>query len=121
MEFAGNLVPILKTGEQPYLSFRAFKENRVAFTMRVRDQDEDSIGRIIFMSEARVAKGEPAQVPLCTLNLVLPQNIIQDMDRSEPDLLGIEKDLSYLRHGISKFLTNCICYLFRIKSLNFYR
>lgn len=102
MEFAGNLVPILKSGEQPNLGFRAFKENRIAFTMRVRDPDEDIVGRIIFMSEARAAKGEPPQVPLCTLNLVLPQNIIPDLDRSEPDLLAIDKDLSYLRHGISK-------------------
>lgn len=102
MEFAGNLVPILKSGEQPNLSFRAFKENRLAFTMRIRDPDEDNIGRIMFMAEARVAKGEPAQVPLCTLNLVLPQEIIPDLDRSEPDLLTIDKDFSYLRHGLSK-------------------
>lgn len=37
MEFAGNLVPILQSGDQPKLGFKAFKENRLAFTMRLRD------------------------------------------------------------------------------------
>lgn len=55
----------------------------------------------MFMADARVAKGEAAQTPLCTLNLVLPSNVIADLDRSDPDLLAIDKDLSYLRHGIS--------------------
>lgn len=38
MEFAGNLVPILQSGDQPKLGFQAFRENRLAFTMRLRDQ-----------------------------------------------------------------------------------
>lgn len=37
MEFGGNLVPILQSGEQPKMGFKAFKENRLAFTMRLRD------------------------------------------------------------------------------------
>lgn len=37
MEFAGNLVPVLQSGEQPKLGFRAFRENRCAFTVRLRD------------------------------------------------------------------------------------
>lgn len=37
MEFSGNLVPILQSGDQPRLDFKAFKENRLAFTMRLRD------------------------------------------------------------------------------------
>jgi ankyrin len=37
MEFAGNLVPVLQSGEQPRLGFKAFRENRLAFTMRLRD------------------------------------------------------------------------------------
>lgn len=38
MEFAGNLVPILQSGDQPQLGFKAFRENRLAFNMRLRDQ-----------------------------------------------------------------------------------
>lgn len=37
MEFAGNLVPVLQSGDQPRLTFKAFRENRLAFTMRLRD------------------------------------------------------------------------------------
>lgn len=37
MEFAGNLIPILQSGEQPKLNFKAFKENRLAFNVRLRD------------------------------------------------------------------------------------
>ncbi|XP_049819591.1 ankyrin-3-like isoform X5 [Aethina tumida] len=102
MEFAGNLVPVLQSGDQPRLGFKAFRENRLAFTMRLRDQDEEPLGRIIFMNDAKVAKGEPNQVPLCTLNLVLPKDVLPDRD-SQSDLLAIDKDHSYLQHGgISK-------------------
>lgn len=38
MEFAGNLVPVLQSGDQPRLHFKAFRENRLAFNMRLRDQ-----------------------------------------------------------------------------------
>lgn len=74
LEFAGNLIPIMKSGEQQAMAFNAFKENRLAFTVRVKD-DEDSIGRINFMSEPKVAKGEPNQMPICTLNISLPEKI----------------------------------------------
>lgn len=37
MEFAGNLVPVLQSNDQPKLGFKAFKENRCAFNMRLRD------------------------------------------------------------------------------------
>lgn len=66
-------------------------------------QDEEPLGRIIFMNDAKVAKGEPNQVPLCTLNLVLPKDVLPDRD-SQSDLLAIDKDHSYLQHGgISKY------------------
>ncbi|KAJ8977878.1 hypothetical protein NQ317_016148 [Molorchus minor] len=102
MEFSGNLVPVLQSGNQPRLGFKAFRENRLAFNMRIRDPDEDAVGRILFMSDAKVAKGEPNQVPLCTLNLVLPKDVLPDRD-SQSDLLSLDKDYSFLQHGgISK-------------------
>lgn len=63
-------------------------------------QDEDAVGRIVFMSDAKVARGEPTQTPLCTLNLVLPKDILPARD-SQSDLLALDKDHSYLQHGIS--------------------
>ncbi|CAG9824123.1 unnamed protein product, partial [Phaedon cochleariae] len=102
MEFAGNLVPILQSTDQPRLGFKAFRENRMAFNMRLRDQDDEATGRIVFMGEAKVARGEPNQTPLCTLNLVLPKDILPGRD-SQSDLLSIDKDHSFLQHGgISK-------------------
>lgn len=60
------------------------------------------MGRIIFMSDPKVARGEPTQSPLCTLNLVLPKDVLPDRD-SQSDLLSIDKDYSFLQHGgISK-------------------
>ncbi|CAH1968059.1 unnamed protein product [Acanthoscelides obtectus] len=102
MEFAGNLVPVLQSGDQPKFGFRAFRENRAAFNMRLRDPDEEAAGRVVFMTDPKVAKGEPTQTPLCTLNLVLPKDIVPNRD-SQSDLLSIDKDHSYLVHGgISK-------------------
>jgi ankyrin len=54
IEFAGNLIPVMKSGDQLQLGFHAFKENRLPFTVRVKDQDEDTVGRILFMREPRV-------------------------------------------------------------------
>lgn len=55
------------------------------------------------MSDAKVARGEPNQTPLCTLNLILPKDVLPDRD-SQSDLLSLDKDHSFLQHGgISKF------------------
>lgn len=118
----------MKSGEQLQLGFRAFKENRLPFTVRVKDPDEDTVGRVLFMKEPKVskvnynfgnilfknskqiiskwyqvAKGEPSQTPICTLNIVLPDNVIPDAGPSEPDLLELEKNYSFLRDGISEY------------------
>lgn len=37
MEFAGNVIPVLQSGDQPRLHFKAFRENRLAFNIRLRD------------------------------------------------------------------------------------
>ncbi|XP_044766599.1 ankyrin-3-like isoform X2 [Coccinella septempunctata] len=100
LEFTGNLVPVLQSGDQLKLGFKAFRENRLAFTVRVKDVDENAAGRLIFMNDARVARGEPNQTPLCTLNFILPKEVLSD---SHSDLLALDKDHSYLHHGgISK-------------------
>ncbi|KFB49171.1 hypothetical protein ZHAS_00017329 [Anopheles sinensis] len=72
LEFAGNMVPVMKSGEQLALQFSAFKENRLTFTVKIKNALDDLLGRISFMNEPKVAKGEPIQTPLCTLNFTLP-------------------------------------------------
>lgn len=54
IEFAGNLVPVAKSGEPLELNFRAFRENRLPFTVRVRDPDEKCMARVLFMPEPKV-------------------------------------------------------------------
>ncbi|XP_037719138.1 ankyrin-2 isoform X2 [Drosophila subpulchrella] len=78
IEMAGNLVPVTKSGDQLQLQFKAFRENRLPFTVRVKDQHADIVGRTLFMKEPKVAKGEPPQQPICILNIVLPEAVIPD-------------------------------------------
>lgn len=72
VEFAGNLIPVTKSGEQLSLAFHAFRENRLPFTVRVRDPHQDPAGRIAFMREPKVSRGDPPQTPICNLNIALP-------------------------------------------------
>ncbi|XP_038110807.1 ankyrin-3 isoform X1 [Culex quinquefasciatus] len=72
LEFAGNIIPVLKSGEQLSISFNAFKENRLTFPVKIKNNLDDLLGRISFMNEPKVAKGEPSSTPLCTLNFTLP-------------------------------------------------
>lgn len=78
LELAGNLIAITKSGDQLQFPFKAFKENRLPFSVRVKDQHADTVGRALFMREPKVAKGESPQSPICILNIVLPQDIIPD-------------------------------------------
>jgi UPA domain/Death domain len=78
LELAGNLIAVTKSGDQLQFPFKAFKENRLPFSVRVKDQHADTVGRALFMREPKVAKGESPQSPICILNIVLPQDIIPD-------------------------------------------
>lgn len=71
---AGNLIPITRTNDtQLHINFRAFQENRLPFIVRIRDQDKEAVGRVAFMTEGKVSKGEPSQTPLCNLQITLPE------------------------------------------------
>jgi len=71
----GNLVPVTKSGEQLYINFHAFRENRLPLTVRLRDSNQEPIGRVAFMREPKISRGEAPQTPICTLNIVLPEQI----------------------------------------------
>lgn len=55
LEFAGNLVPVTKSGDQLSFNFYAFRENRLPFTVRVKDLHADPIGRVAFMRQPKVS------------------------------------------------------------------
>lgn len=71
-------MPITKSGEQLQFAFRAFRENRLPFSVRVKDQHAEAVGRALFMREPKVPKGEPPQQPICILNIVLPDDIVSE-------------------------------------------
>ena len=72
VEMGGNLVPVTKSGEQLYINFHAFRENRLPVTVRLRDSNQETIGRVAFMRDPKISRGEAPQTPICTLNIVLP-------------------------------------------------
>ncbi|KAM4623327.1 uncharacterized protein ACJ7VT_004416 [Polymixia lowei] len=67
----GNLAPLTKAGQQLVLNFYAFKENRLPFCVKVRDNGQEPCGRLTFLKECRTAKGFP-QTAVCNLNITLP-------------------------------------------------
>jgi len=83
VEFAGNLTPVTKQGEQLSLTFHAFRENRLPIVVRVKDADQEPAGRIAFMREQRHTKHEPPQQPICNLSIVLPE-VCQEDHRLTP-------------------------------------
>lgn len=44
----------------------------------MKDPLLDPVARMLFMREPKVAKGEPAQQPICVLNIVLPEIITRE-------------------------------------------
>lgn len=101
-EFAGNLVPVTKSGEQLQIQFKAFRENRLPFNVRVKDQHADTVGRALFMREPRVAKGEQPQQPICILNIVLPEKIYTESTDERSDLKHFAELSSFYRTGIDR-------------------
>ncbi|XP_015834172.2 titin isoform X6 [Tribolium castaneum] len=98
IEFAGNLVPITKSGEQLQFSFRAFRENRLPFSVRVKDQHAEAVSRCLFMREPKLPKGEPPQQPICILNIVLPDDIVVDtISLTDSDSLKKIENFDYYR------------------------
>ncbi|BES94389.1 ankyrin 3, node of Ranvier (ankyrin G) [Nesidiocoris tenuis] len=98
LEFAGNLIPVTKSGEQLSVNFTAFRENRLPFTVRLRDPDEKAVARLLFMSQPKVARGEPLQSAVCTLNISLPETIIKDGTPYGSDLYLSDRSYSLPRN-----------------------
>lgn len=78
LEFSGNLVPVLKSGEQLNTKFQAFRENRLSFIVYIKDQEQPHT-RISFMSEPKSTSGVAPSRPICSLNVSLEsQNLNRD-------------------------------------------
>ncbi|XP_072109302.1 ankyrin-2b isoform X4 [Mobula birostris] len=67
----GNLVPLTKSGQHHLFSFYAFKENRLALFVKVRDTTQEPCGRLSFIREPKSTRGL-VQHAICNLNITLP-------------------------------------------------
>ncbi|XP_065923059.1 ankyrin-2 isoform X42 [Magallana gigas] len=102
VEMAGNLIPITKSGDQLYISFKAFRENRLPCLVKIRDRDQEPAARVAFMKEPKVVRGELPQTPICNLNISLPDMSTSSSMEMDPEAaLELKKRSSLLReHGI---------------------
>ncbi|XP_013400021.1 titin isoform X4 [Lingula anatina] len=102
VEMAGNLVPVTKTGEQLHLNFHAFKENRLPFTVRVRDPNQDPQGRIAFFQDPKSVRGDTPTTPICNLNIDLPDMIKTEAAPVDPEAaLELRKKYTFMKeHGL---------------------
>ncbi|XP_028976076.2 ankyrin-3 isoform X42 [Esox lucius] len=94
----GNLAPLTKAGQQLVLNFYAFKENRLPFCVKVRDNSQEPCGRLTFLREAtKTSKGLP-QMAVCNLNITLPAlNKTEKPERRHTFAsLALRKRYSYL-------------------------
>ncbi|XP_031688383.1 ankyrin-2 isoform X15 [Oncorhynchus kisutch] len=66
-----NLVPLTKSGQHHLFSFFAFKENRLALFIKIRDNTQDPCGRLSFLKEPRSYRSL-AHNAICNLNITLP-------------------------------------------------
>ncbi|XP_061107009.1 ankyrin-2b isoform X4 [Conger conger] len=80
----GNLVPLTKSGQHHLFSFFAFKENRLALFIKVRDNTQEPCGRLSFMKEPRSYRSL-AQNAICNLNITLPSHSKDSDSDQEPD------------------------------------
>ncbi|XP_069576813.1 ankyrin-2-like isoform X2 [Brachyistius frenatus] len=67
----GNLVPLTKSGQHHLFSFFAFKENRLALFIKIRDNTQEPCGRLSFMKEPRNYRSLTHNA-ICNLNITLP-------------------------------------------------
>uniref|UniRef100_A0A4W3I3L2 Ankyrin 2 n=1 Tax=Callorhinchus milii TaxID=7868 RepID=A0A4W3I3L2_CALMI len=67
----GNLVPLTKSGQHHLFSFYAFKENRLALFVKIRDTTQEPCGRLSFIREPKSTRGL-AHHAICNLNITLP-------------------------------------------------
>nr|XP_019955661.1 PREDICTED: ankyrin-2 isoform X2 [Paralichthys olivaceus] len=81
----GNLVPLTKSGQHHLFSFFAFKENRLALFIKIRDNTQEPCGRLSFMKEPRNYRSL-TQNAICNLNITLPSYCKEsDSDQEQED------------------------------------
>ncbi|XP_072314635.1 ankyrin-2b isoform X8 [Eucyclogobius newberryi] len=85
-ECFGNLVPLTKSGQHHLFSFFAFKENRLALFIKIRDNTQEPCGRLSFLKEPRNYRSL-TQNAICNLNITLP-SYCKDSDSDQDEENG---------------------------------
>lgn len=80
VECSGNLTVMKQT--QPHCTFIPFRDNRLHFSVKVRDMMQNPSGRLSFYRDEKGAKIYGARKPLCNLNVTLP-NVIEEPESTE--------------------------------------
>ncbi|XP_016099318.1 ankyrin-2-like isoform X5 [Sinocyclocheilus grahami] len=80
----GNLVPLTKSGQHHVFSFYAFKENRLALFIKIRDNTQEPCGRLSFTKEPRSYR-TLTHSAICNLNITLPAYSKESDSEQEPD------------------------------------
>ncbi|CAH6789793.1 Ank3 [Phodopus roborovskii] len=93
----GNLAPLTKGAQQLVFNFYSFKENRLPFSIKIRDTSQEPCGRLSFLKEQKTTKGLP-QTAVCNLNITLPAHKkAEKADRRQSFAsLALRKRYSYL-------------------------
>ncbi|XP_052358206.1 LOW QUALITY PROTEIN: ankyrin-2-like, partial [Oncorhynchus keta] len=72
----GNLVPLTKSGQHHVFSFYAFKENRLALFIKIRDCAQEPCGRLSFTVPKQIKEPRTyrslTHKAICNLNITLP-------------------------------------------------
>ncbi|XP_049328065.1 ankyrin-3 isoform X12 [Astyanax mexicanus] len=80
----GNLVPMTKSGQHHVFSFYAFKENRLALFIKIRDTAQEPCGRLSFTKEPRTYRSLTLSA-ICNLNITLPVYSKESDSDQDPD------------------------------------
>ncbi|XP_069097053.1 ankyrin-3 isoform X29 [Pleurodeles waltl] len=91
----GNLAPLTKGGQQLVFNFYAFKENRLPFSVKVRDNSQEPCGRLSFLKEPKTTKGLP-QTAVCNLNITLPAHKKETESDQDEEVEKVERRQNFV-------------------------
>ena len=81
---SNNLQPIVKTNEQLKFTFRAFRENRLPCIVRIRDQQQEPVGRLIFAKDDGKLTSLTRTSSIPMINGHQLSNIMIDLQKLQP-------------------------------------
>ncbi|XP_073452391.1 ankyrin-3 isoform X20 [Aquarana catesbeiana] len=97
----GNLAPLTKGGQQLIFNFYAFKENRLPFSVKVRDPSQEPCGRLSFLKEPKTTKGLP-QTAVCNLNITLPTQKKETESDQDDEMEKVDRRQNFVSLALRK-------------------